>query len=98
MPLSYVTYRHKIDGSPDQTMQVAPPCYFAQDAEGNPIPTNPTMVGSASVEWTAYIFSTTDQRETMIRSTVVLINGEHGYPSGSVIDEARIELFGAEPT
>ena len=90
----YKSYKSTIVGNPDMTIQISPPAYFAQDHEGNPFPTNPSEVGSSKVVWTAYIFSTTDRRETQ-RHTIVMLTGEHGYPSEPVITEARMQLFGA---
>ena len=91
----YIQYRSFVVDHPDLTIQISPPAYFSQDNDGNPIPTNPSLVGSPMVVWTAYIFSTTDRREIQ-RHTIVMLTGEHGYPSEQVINEARMQLFGAE--
>ena len=90
----YKSYKSTIVDNPDMTIQISPPEYFAQDNEGNPIRTNPSEVGMPPVMWTAYIFSTTDRRETL-RHTIVMLTGEHGYPTGPVINEGRMQLFGA---
>lgn len=90
----YKSYKSTIVDNPDMTIQISPPTYFAQDADGNPIRTNPSYVNHPKVVWTAYIFSTTDRRETQ-RHTIVMLTGEHGYPGDSVIQEARMQLFGA---
>ena len=95
MSYSYKAYEYHVEGHPDQDILVSPPFYFARDADGNPTPTHPENVGSAPVRWTAYIFITTDQRETM-RQTMVMMTGELGYPPTPVVNEARMQLFGAQ--
>ncbi len=93
MAMAYKSYEHKIDGLPGQDIEVAQPFYFAEDAKGNPFPTNPSEVHAPPVRWTAYIFTPTDRRESM-RHAMVLLPGEHGFPPPGVITEARFQLFG----
>lgn len=76
-------------------VEVFGPYYFARNLDGDPLPTDPTMVGSRPVAWTVFGFNTLAPG---FGHTSVLLAGEHYTPSDVVVREAQMQLYGAQDT
>ena len=80
----------------DPPVFVYGPTYWALSDDGDPIRTDPAVVGSPRVRWTVFGFSTVEH-EPPLHTSVMLI-GLHVAPQDPVIREAQFQLYGAEQT